>query len=162
PLNDDVVRGSALVGIVGAVAAIWNVWHTLMQKFGILRVYAAKSSVAVDRRTPPWVDRLLIFGPLPLLAVWVGPAQRDVIAHQRAHKPPLQRALSRPILAYAGYTALIGFTYFFIDYGKDYGLHDGRADFFGIKISTWLFSFAIWQSIAHFYFDGFLWKMRAP
>ena len=259
-LNNDAVKGSAIVGVVGVVAALWNIWHTMMQKFGIMRVYAAKSSVPLEKRTPPWVDRFLIFGSFPLLAVVVGPAQRDVIAHQSksvtqyllpvidgiaavapyvlpvaavvaaasiglfvwherkltswprlsmgialtllnasflvvsplkvyiaygfshaveymvfvwaflrrryaqplAHRPVLQRALAHPFVAYAAYTLVIGVVYFVIDYGKDYGLHQGGIEIFGVKIGTWLFSFAIWQSIAHFYFDGFLWKMRAP
>ena len=260
-LNDKPVSGAGVVGVVGVIAVLWNVWHTLMQKFGIMRMYAAKSAVPVDQRTPKWVDRFLIFGSFPLLAVIVGPQQRDTILHQsksvtqylvpaldgleyiqytawpfaallaaasiatfvwyerRAgftlprmsmavaltllnasflffsplkvyvaygfshaieymvfvwaflrrryaqpleHRPLLQRLLARPLLFYGAYTAAIGVTYFVIEFGKDFGLHQGGISIFGIKIGVWLFSFAIWQSLAHFYFDGFLWKMRAP
>ncbi|HEY4223226.1 MAG TPA: hypothetical protein VGO62_17835, partial [Myxococcota bacterium] len=256
------IRGSDVVGAVGVVAAVWNVWHTLMQKFGIMRMYAAKSSVPVAKRTPAWVDRFLIFGSLPFLAVWVGPAQRATIAAQPkaitqylmpvidgiavvqpyllvpttlvalssialfavcewrtrivswprvsmavaltllnasflvvsplkvyiaygfshgleymvfvwaflrrryaqplAHKPLLQRALAHPVLAYLAFTALIGGVYFLIDFGPRFHIYEGSPKLFGISANTWLFSFAIWQSLGHFYFDGFLWKMRAP
>ncbi len=258
------VKGSAIVGIVGVVAATWNVWHTLMQKFGIMRVYAAKSPVPVEKRTPPWVDRLLIFGSFPLLAVWIGPSQRETLLHQSrsvtqylmplvdgfavaqpyllvpfgllsaaslglfvwyerradgftgwprvsmalaltllnasflvlsplkvyiaygfshaveymvfvwaflrrryarplAHEPLLQKALRRPWLAYGVFTLTIGLTFFVTQYGPKLGfVEHGGFSVFGVKVSAWLFSFAIWQSLAHFYFDGFLWKMRLP
>jgi hypothetical protein len=262
-LNANVVKGSAIVGVVGVIAAIWNIWHTLMQKFGIMRVYAAKSTVPLDKRTPPWVDRLMIFGSFPFLAVWIGPAQREVIqgqaksitqyvmpavdflegvqsyalvpaaflaagsvanfvwfewkntrfaskqrlsmafaltalnlcflffsplkvyiaygfshgieymtfvwaflrrryAQPQAHRPLIQRLLTRPVLAYGIFTLSIAAVFFGIEYGDDFGLHAGGVKIFDIKFGTWLFAFAIWQSIAHFYFDGFLWKMRAP
>lgn len=262
-LNAKAVKGSALVGLVGVFAALWNVWHTLMQKLGILRVYAAKSTVPLERRTPAWVDRLLIFGSFPFLALWLGPAQRDVITAQsksvtqylvpvidvlevvqpvllpvgagfwifsvacfafyerradglrswprlsmalaltalnasflvlsplkvyiaygfshgleymvfvwaflrrryaqpQPHRPLIQRLLERPVLFYGLFSLVIAAGFFFPTYGDDYGLHPGNIRFFDIKLGTWLFSFAIWHSMAHFYFDGFLWKMRAP
>lgn len=261
-LNADVVKGSAIVGVVGVVAAVWNIWHTLMQKFGIMRVYAAKSSVPFDQRTPAWVDRLLIFGSFPFLAVWIGPAQRHVIegqaksitqyvlpavdflegiqpyalvpaillfvgsianfvwfewkngrfaskqrlsaafaltalnlcflffsplkvyiaygfshgieymtfvwaflrrryAQPQVHKPLIQRLLTRPVIAYGVFTLSIAAVFFGVEYGDDFGLHKGNVTVLDIRFGTWLFAFAIWQSIAHFYFDGFLWKMRA-
>lgn len=262
-LNAKAVKGSAIVGLVGVFAAAWNVWHTLMQKFGILRVYGAKSSAPLEKRTPPWVDRLLIFGSFPFLALWLGPAQREVITtqaksvtqylvpvvdvlevvqpvllpvagllwlgsiacfvwfEQRAdglrswprlsmafaltalnasflvlsplkvyiaygfshaieymvfvwaflrrryaqpqpHRPLIQRLLGRPVWFYGLFSLVIAAGFFFPTYGDDYGLHAGNIRFFDIKLGTWLFSFAIWHSMAHFYFDGFLWKMRAP
>lgn len=51
----------------GALAGGWTVWHVLMQKYGILRLYAAKSGPGP--RTPGWADRWLVFGWLPLLMV---------------------------------------------------------------------------------------------
>lgn len=262
PLNSVPVKGSSIIGLVGAFAALWNVWHTLMQKFGILRVYAAKSTVPLQKRTPPWADRLLVFGSLPFLAAWVGPAQRETIATfaksvtqylmpiidgltyvqpvllpvaaafalfsigcflffewradgcrsqprllmalalttlnlsfllfsplkvyiaygfshaleymvfvwaflrrryaQPMDNPPLiKRLLARPLLSYAIFTLSIACAFFFVEYGDDYHWYEGKVSFFGVRAGQWLFSFAIWHSMAHFYFDGFLWKMRA-
>lgn len=261
--NDAPVKGSALVGAVGALAAGWNVWHTLMQKFGILRVYAAKSTVSLDRKTPAWVDRLFLFGSFPFLAAWLGPAQRHVLESQyksvtqflipvadllaaaqpvllpltgalwvasvalfvwhewRADglrtwprlsmalaltllngtffvvaplkvyaaygfshaieymvfvqaflqrryaspvhgRPPIARLLRRPLLFWSVFSLLIGGTFFVTQFGKHYGFHTGGLRFLDVKISTWFFSFAVWGSMAHFYFDGFLWKVRTP
>jgi hypothetical protein len=260
-LNAEVVKGSGIVGIFGVVAATWNIWHTLMQKFGILRMYAAKSSVPLEKRTPPWVDRLMLFGMFPFLALWLGPAQRETIASQsksvtqylmpvidgleavqpwllppaallalagigcffvweyradrwqtrprvwmgialtllnacflflsplkvyaaygfshaieymvfvwaflrrryaqpQPHHPPIERWVKHPVVSWGTFILVIGLFFFVIQYGDDYGLHTG-IKIFDIKIGTWLFTFAIWHSMVHFYFDGFLWKMRA-
>jgi hypothetical protein len=262
-LNDHEVAGSAIIGFAAVVAAVWNVWHTLMQKLGIMRMYSAKSSVPLDKRTKKSVDMFLLFGSFPLLAVAVGPAQKHFIsqqskvvtqyllplidllekiaplalpiaslialasialflrsewradrlrcwprlsmalaltllnasffvvnpvkvyiaygfshaieymvfvwaflrrryAHPLEHRPLLERVLRHPVLAYGSYTLAIGGVYFLVDYGRDYHLWSGQFDLGGVKVGQWLFSFAIWQSFAHFYFDGFLWKMRAP
>lgn len=262
PINGAIVKGSSIIGLLGAVAAIWNIWHTLMQKFGIMRVYAAKSTVPLEKRTPPWVDRLLIFGSFPFLAAWLGPAQRETIgkfaksvtqylmpivdvlelvqpvllplaavfglasiacflwfewradglrckprllmalalttlnlsflffsplkvyiaygfshaieymvfvwaflrrryAQPMAQPPLIKRLLTRPLLAYALFTLPIAGVFFFVEFGDDFGLYQGKVSFFDVRAGQWLFSFAIWHSIAHFYYDGFLWKMRA-
>jgi hypothetical protein len=263
PLNTAVVTGAGLVGIAGAVAALWNVWHTLMQKFGILRMYAAKSAVPVDARAPAWVDRLLVFGSFPVLALYLAPSQRGLvstihknvtqfilplldgltaarpyllapaallslgsmvtflgyewranrlrsttrltmalslvalnacflflspikvyIAYGFSHaieycvfvwaflrrryakpqpaRPLIQRVLAHPWLAYGSFSLVVGGTYFFATYGRDFHLHDGRIRVLDVGIQTWMFAFTIWHSMAHFYYDGFLWKMRAP
>ncbi len=263
PLNASPVTGAGLVGVVGAVAALWNVWHTLMQKFGIMRMYAAKSAVPLERRTPAWADRLLIFGSFPFVALYLAPSQRGLlgtihrnvtqyilplldgltrarplalpfagllaaasiaifvryewradrlrtwprlamglslvalngcflflspikvyIAYGFSHaveycvfvwaflrrryanpspaKPLLGRLLTHPWLAYGLFSLVIGGSYFFVSHGRDFGLHDGRLRLLDIGLGTWMFSFTIWHSMAHFYFDGFLWKMRAP
>ena len=262
PLNGNSISGAALVGVVGSFAVLWNIWHTLMQKFGILRMYAAKSGIPVNDRTPAWSDRLLVFGSLPFIALSIAPAQRDVVAHANASvvalllplvdgliaarpyvlplagllaaasialfgyyesradrpswprramglslvalnvcffltsplkvyvaygfshaveycvfvwaflrrryakpqpKPPLmQRALRHPWLAYGAFSLFIGGMTFAIDPGRHLNINLGRVHVRDVSIATWLFAFAIWHSIAHFYYDGFLWKMRAP
>lgn len=73
-----------------AIAHLWNLWHFYRQKFGILRMYAAKSGVPADRAVPPRIDEWLVFGWLPLLAVWVGPAHGAlIVAQYRSLKGPL-------------------------------------------------------------------------
>ena len=42
-------------------------------------------------------------------------------------------------------------------------LGDGERIRFGEHTAAqWIFWWAIYQSMMHFYFDGFLWKMRKP
>jgi hypothetical protein len=35
-------------------------------------------------------------------------------------------------------------------------------EFFGITLRGWILYYAVYQSLVHFYLDGFLWKMRQP
>lgn len=70
------VRG--MLNGIAVVAALWTVWHVYMQKYGILRMYNAKSNH--DQKVPGWVDRLLICCWIPLFFAWLGPHYRDAIA----------------------------------------------------------------------------------
>ena len=70
--------GRWLVAGIVMVAGAWNVWHVYMQKFGVLRMYAAKSGSSIE--SPRWVDRLLLFCWVPLYLVWLGPSYRDQVA----------------------------------------------------------------------------------
>ena len=63
-----------LVAGVVFLAGVWNIWHVYAQKFGILRLYAAKSGSDVE--IPRWVDRLLLFAWVPLYVAWLGPEYR--------------------------------------------------------------------------------------
>lgn len=67
----------ALVVPVMVFGYAWNFWHVYMQKYGILRLHAAKSGSAA--RIPGWVDRLLVFSWLPLTFVVVGLAQQEFL-----------------------------------------------------------------------------------
>lgn len=42
-----------VISAVAVFSGAWNVWHVYMQKFGILRMYAAKSQVPPETRPPP-------------------------------------------------------------------------------------------------------------
>lgn len=69
---------SAFLAVLGAsalVSAAWNFWHVYMQKYGLLRLYNAKSSAAV--KVPGWSDRLFVFAWLPLYFAVLGPRHRD-------------------------------------------------------------------------------------
>ena len=248
---------------VAVVSGAWNVWHVYMQKFGILRMYAAKSRVAEAQRPPAWVDRLFVFGWIPLYFVvlsadtkplleryfsatkpWLFPiadafiAMRSVLfpigvavaaasvglwlMHERRayglenrarlsmalgtsglsasfllvaphiaymaygfshaieymvfvwafqrkryaaplpHDPLLGRLLKHPLLAYGSLTLVVGGLAYYLGFGDDVGLAEKPFMILGTKARSWLFYWTIWQSMAHFYFDGFLWKMRAP
>ena len=37
---------------------------------------------------------------------------------------------------------------------------DPRPEFLGYRTAYWLGFWGVYQSMVHFYFDGFLWKMR--
>ncbi len=60
-------------------AGLWNIWHTLAQKYGILRIYSAKARIQNEASVPGWVDRLFVMGWLPLIASYVAPPFADAI-----------------------------------------------------------------------------------
>lgn len=257
-VNRPIVQGLAFV------AFLWNIWHVYMQKYGILRMYNAKSGLPPADRTPGWVDRLLILCWVPLYFAWLGPKHQALIqrsfrsgrrqmdpildwcaanhfwlvpltatlvvaavllflrgewranrmrnrprllmalgttclsaavlifdpvkvllafafshsleycvfvwAYQRKryhqpleHKPLLGRMLRFPLLYY---TLVIGGCAAIYIVLKFWGWYiapeSARIVLFGERGGTWIFWWAIYQSMIHFYFDGFLWKMRLP
>ncbi|NJK33217.1 MAG: hypothetical protein HC927_12875, partial [Deltaproteobacteria bacterium] len=257
-----------LLAAVGAFAALWNFWHVYMQKFGILRMYAAKAAPARTKlarpELPGWLDRLFVLCWLPLYFAWLGPMYREiavdyfddasavlpgfidllerampvtlpiaitivVLAHllwlrgewrahrlrnvprltmaagtstlalcffafdpvkvylafafghaleycvfvwafQRrryqaplAHRPALGRLLAHPLAFYLAMILLFGIALLL---GKYWGRHivpdADRPELLGYRVAYWLGFWGVYQSMVHFYFDGFLWKMRLP
>ena len=251
-----VVRMDLAFGAVAVTSGLWNIWHTLMQKYGILRMYNAKSG----DRVPGWVDRLLVFGILPLLLVSMATSQGPLIlklttafnaytlpmvngltaahdwivvpvgllaaaaialfawhearggwslarvsmatgtvllfgsfffvnplkvyiafgfshaieyvvfvwAFQRkryaaplAHDPLLGRLLRHPILFYVGFLSIFAVMDFVFEWGQHYKV-TSPLTIIGTTGRDWMFFWTVWNSMIHFYFDGFLWKMRLP
>lgn len=254
------------VSVVAVIGGAWNIWHVYAQKFGIFRMYAAKSAVPVADRVPPWVDRWFVFGWVPLYfvvlpavakplikehfsstapllnpvidvlvalmpltlpvalvflggslfsffwyeykasglrhiprlsmaigttglsasfllvspviayfaygfshaveyVVFVWAFQRRRYGQELPHQPILSRVLQTPLRAivwYASLALIIAGTGFFLDFGDDVGWVQAPFKLAGTPASRWLFFWTIWHSLAHFYFDGFLWKMRLP
>ncbi|TPV94362.1 MAG: hypothetical protein B7733_15610 [Myxococcales bacterium FL481] len=66
-----------LFNTVAIFAGSWNIWHIYMQKYGILRMYAAKSGRV--EKLPGWLDRVLVFCWLPLYFAWLGPTYRELV-----------------------------------------------------------------------------------
>jgi hypothetical protein len=254
--------GKNVFGAFAGFAAAWNVWHVLMQKYGILRLYAAKSEVPVESRAPGWVDRLLVFAWMPLLPFLLAPHIRepvhrffrsgrsfmpDVIdaleaarpvalpvgvgfvafalvlwlraewrasrlrnparlgmaagltalnacflffdpvkvylgwgathaieyttfvwAFQRKryrtplpHRPLIQRLLRFPWFYYGFFLFGLGGVYVVLKYWeRTFFPGTPPPTLFGFSAWRWIASFAVFQSMMHFWFDGFLWKMR--
>lgn len=66
-----------VLNFAAVFAGAWNIWHVYMQKYGIFRMYAAKSRA--DRPVPGWVDRLLIFAWLPFYFFYLATTYRAQI-----------------------------------------------------------------------------------
>jgi hypothetical protein len=261
-----------VLAIVGVFAALWNFWHVYMQKYGIMRMYSAKSrDSAVVRvagselaEVPGWADRALVLCWLPLYFAYLGPLYREIAvdyfddakavlpgfidlleqampvtipltlalvlivhglwlqrewqasrlrstprllmaagttglaacffvfdpvkvylafafshaleycvfvwAFQRKryqqpleHDPALGRLLRRPVLFYLGMVALFAVSFLLLKYWGRFIVPDAaRPELFGYRTAYWLGFWGVYQSMVHFYFDGFLWKMRLP
>ena len=94
--------------------------------------------------------------------VFVWAFQRRRYAQPLAPPPLLQRLLRHTGAFYAVFTFVIAGSYFYLNFGNAYGFNDAKIKIFSYGAGTWLYCWAIWHSFTHFYFDGFLWKMRAP
>ena len=61
---------------VAVFAGLWNFYHVYMQKYGIMRLYNAKSGS--ETKVAGWVDKIMLFAWLPLYLAWLGPLYREV------------------------------------------------------------------------------------
>jgi len=77
------------------------------------------------------------------------------------HDPWLGRALRHPWVAYGAF--IIGLGVFFTwggRWGRSIAVDSPKPRFLGYPVHQWLFWWMLYQSLIHFYWDGFLWKMR--
>lgn len=254
--------GRSFVGAVVFFSVLWNFWHVFMQKFGIMRIYMAKDPSPLERKTPPWVDKLMLFCWLPLFFAYLGPTYKNLVykngasvrpytskiiqfmetheslilapsillvvaglgiwcwyewrAHQfrnparlaaglgntmllacflwldpvkvyiafgfshaveymvfvwafqrrryadpAPHPTLMERILQRPVLWYVGFTVIFGAVGFLAEMGNvRSALGLSSTYFLGFSIQRWVFYYAVYESLIHFYMDGFLWKIR--
>jgi hypothetical protein len=94
--------------------------------------------------------------------VFVWAFQRRRYALPLSPQPLLQTWLQRGPWFYGAFIGVIAVTYVVSEFGKPMGLFDGPVRIFGLRSGILIYVWAIWHSFAHFYFDGFLWKMRQP
>jgi hypothetical protein len=258
------LRLKLLVTTVIFGAGLWNIWHTLAQKYGILRIYSAKAQIEGEACVPGWVDRLFAMGWLPLIVTYVAPPFADAIiaefkiagvfvqpivgwlvaaepisapisatlafastaifgifewrkhrfrnrprlsmaigigslwvcfllvdpikvylafafshgleymvfvwayqrrryAEPRSPQPILARLLEHPWLTYASYTLLLAAIYILLQDWEGFSLWQlPHVRVANMKLGAWIFYWGVFQSLLHFYFDGFLWKTRRP
>jgi len=263
-LSEALVPATSGLNAAAVIAATWGVWHVFMQKYGILRLYNAKSGR--EQKVPGWVDRLLIWSWIPLYLAYLGPRYQGFLfqkfsrskelltpvfeavtvlqeymlapsivlvvaalgiflVHERranglrnaprlwmaagltllgasfllihpfkaylaytfshaieymvfvwafqrrrydkplAHKPAIARFLRYPWLIYVGTVILCSVALIYFKYSGNgrYLLHGmTRPELFDIGTYEWLRYWVVYQSFMHFYYDGFLWKMRLP
>jgi hypothetical protein len=253
-----------LVTTVVFGAGLWNIWHTLAQKYGILRIYNAKAQGQGEAEVPGWVDRLFVMGWLPLIVAYVVPAFADIVlneyriarlflepivnwlvavepiavpiaaavaaassaifvAHEwqrhhfqnlprlsmgagigllwacflfvdpikvylafafshgleymvfvwafqrrryaqpRSPQPTMARLLEHPWLTYSTYTFALAAIYILLKNWPDLVIWSvPKIEVGGMTLGVWIFYWGVFQSLLHFYFDGFLWKTRRP
>ncbi|HJL02681.1 MAG TPA: hypothetical protein RMH85_29590 [Polyangiaceae bacterium LLY-WYZ-15_(1-7)] len=262
PADARSLRVRSVLNFAAVFAGAWNIWHVYMQKYGIFRMYNAKSGN--EEKVPGWVDRLLIFAWLPFylfylgskyrsdidrlfsrgrealgplldlfaetaevmmwptgllvvasLAIWVRAEhrvnglksrprlvmatgttllaasfllvhplkaylayalshaveymvfvwafQRRRYRHTLEHRPTIARFLGRPILVYVVSAAALGVAFVYLKYyGRWIWPREAMPQVLGFTTYEWIGYWTVYQSMVHFYFDGFLWKMRLP
>jgi hypothetical protein len=92
--------------------------------------------------------------------VFVWAFQRRRYAVPLSPRPLLQTILQRGALFYGLFIGVVAMTYFVSEFGRGIGLYEEPIRLFGLRSGLVIYVWAIWHSFAHFYFDGFLWKMR--
>jgi hypothetical protein len=55
--------------LVLVTSGVWNVWHTVQQRYGILRIYAGKAGGGLEARSEANRDRLFVWSMIVLVAV---------------------------------------------------------------------------------------------
>ena len=95
--------------------------------------------------------------------VFVWAFQRKRYYKPLAHQPLLGRLLRHPIRFYVGMIVVFAVSIALLKfYGKHIVPDAERPELLGFRTAYWLGFWGIYQSMVHFYFDGFLWKMRLP
>jgi len=92
--------------------------------------------------------------------VFVWAFQRRRYAVPLSPQPLLQRLLRHGALLYGLFIAVIAAIYLWSNYAVGFGWIERQPVLFGLRTTMIIYIWAIWHSMAHFYFDGFLWKMR--
>jgi hypothetical protein len=92
--------------------------------------------------------------------VFVWAFQRRRYARPLSPQPLLQRLLRHGALLYGAFIAAIAAAYLWSNYAVGFGWIERQPELFGLRTTMIIYLWAIWHSMAHFYFDGFLWKMR--
>ncbi len=95
--------------------------------------------------------------------VFVWAFQRRRYQSKLSHDPALGRMLRHPLVFYVGMILAFGVAILMLKYWGRYIMPEAeRPEVWGYRTSYWLGFWGVYQSMAHFYFDGFLWKMRLP
>ena len=155
------------IAFVVVAIAIWIVseWRSnRMRNMPRLWMFIGQNALAVS---------FLIFNPVKaylafafshaveyMIFVWA--FQRRRYDKPLSHKPLLQRVLRHPATAYLAFILLIGGGFTFFKFWGDYVFPSKTPpEAFGQQTRVWLLYWGVYQSMQHFYFDGFLWKMRS-
>jgi hypothetical protein len=111
------------------------------------------------------IKAVLAFGFSHLLEyfVFVWAYERRRYCAELPHRPPLAYLLRHPAIAYPFFLLIVGGGYFvFTRWGKEIFPGAKQPRPFGAGLPRFLLLVATFQAMTHFYFDGFLWKMRQP
>lgn len=97
-------------GIIVAIGTAWNIWHTLQQRYGILRAYAGRAQGGLQTRAHAMRDRWLLWSWAASICVLVLAYQRHTFSLHRSTwfiEQQLGPYLSHPLAAAAGASVLL-------------------------------------------------------
>ena len=95
--------------------------------------------------------------------VFVWAFQRRHYKDPLPHRPLLARILTHPMLAHGAFILSLGSAFVYFKYVGRWIFKDiDQPQMFGFTTASIVAYYTVYQSLIHFYFDGFLWKMRRP
>ncbi len=53
---------STVTVFIGSAMLLWEIWHVVMQRYGLLRIYGAKARGGAESRRTAWGDKAMIWG----------------------------------------------------------------------------------------------------
>jgi hypothetical protein len=160
------VLPSLLIAAGGVALWVWHEWS--VQRFrNHARLSAAAGTLLISTAffwaNPVKVFIAFAFSHAVEYMVFVWAFQRRFYYRPRPVPPLMQRLLSHPKTWYLSFTAIfaiVGTAEILISNGVITGLPS--ISFGGMTLAAWFFYYAVYESLVHFYMDGFLWKMRRP
>lgn len=83
-LTSDDMRAAAISpwGILLVLVGAWNIWHTIQQRYGILRIYGAKARGGLETTDAARRDRALLWAMVAVTAGVLVGARRDLFTGQ--------------------------------------------------------------------------------
>ena len=95
--------------------------------------------------------------------VFVWAFQRRRYREPLQHKPMIQRFLRWPITVYVLSAVALGLVFTYMKYyGRWIWPEQPMPEILDVTTYELIGFWTVYQSMVHFYFDGFLWKMRSP
>lgn len=160
------IAPSALIALGGVGLWLWYDWRA--HRFRNRARLSAASGTLLISTALFWADPLKAFIAYGFshaieYIVFVWAFQRRRYRQHQARPCLMQRLLWHPNIWYA---ALIG-TFCTVGIlqvlaGRTILTGAQPVAFLGITLRGWILYYAAYQSLVHFYLDGFLWKMRKP
>ena len=160
------VLPSALVAAGGVGLWLWNEWRA--QRFGNHARMSAAAGTMLISTALFWANPVKAFIAFAFshaveYMVFVWAFQRRRYSRPQPAPSLMERLLRYPRSWYLGFTlffAAIGITQTMWGHSIMKGARP--IEFFGLTGASWLFYYAVYESLVHFYADGFLWKMHRP
>ena len=95
--------------------------------------------------------------------VFVWAYQRRRYREPLPHRPLIERALRYPLTTYVVSAILLGGLFIYWKYWGRWVVPSAtQPRLLEFRAMEWVGYWTIFQSMVHFYYDGFLWKMRLP
>jgi hypothetical protein len=158
------IAPTAAVAAAGVGLWLWHEWR--VRRFqNRPRLSAAAGMLALSTALF-WanpVEAYIAFGFSHAVEymVFVWAFQRRRYARPQPAPSTMERLLRHPRAWYVGFIAVFAVLGMLqASWGTIIMKSSHPLEFFGLTGATWLFYYAVYESLVHFYMDGFLWKMR--